>query len=194
MIVWPVTSSSTMTANSSAALDRGRPIPGDAQRRQDDEDDQHHELDPEAAEAGAALRLEVLALVLDRPVVTRGGAAASGRPPGRRWRRRGPLTAAGLGLLEVGRRAVGHEAQRYAGPAYAVVVGAVQAGSAGRLRPGAARSPARRRSPRSAAPAGSPAVAMTFHDREPPPRHDPVPVHDPGIDPDRQARPAARTR
>ena len=46
--------------------DHDRPVPGDGQRRQDDEDDQDDDLDPEAAEPRATFGLEVGAAVLDR--------------------------------------------------------------------------------------------------------------------------------
>ena len=65
MIVWPATSSRMMTANRSAALSQFGQLPRDGQRRQDDEDDQDDELEPEAAEPGAPLGIEVVALVLD---------------------------------------------------------------------------------------------------------------------------------
>ena len=41
---------------------------------------------------------------------------------------------------------------------------------------------------------GSPATTTTFHEREPPPSTIRSPGHHPGVDPDRQVRPAARTR
>src|SRR3954470_9997737 len=43
-----------------------RPVPDDRERRQEDEEDQDDDLEPKAAEAGAALGLEIVALVLDR--------------------------------------------------------------------------------------------------------------------------------
>ena len=77
MIVWPVTSSRRRTAKRSAART------GDGQSHatlsgvRTMRIVQHHDLEPEAAESGTALGLEILALVLDRP-----------RRPRRAWRGR----------------------------------------------------------------------------------------------------------
>ena len=82
--------------NSSATLIRDRPAPRDGERRQDDQHDQQHDLEPEAAEARAALGVERLALVLDRS--NRGGLVGGGhesrgyRPTPGRGRRAGPMT------------------------------------------------------------------------------------------------------
>ena len=70
--------------NRSAARDASRASRAHADRREDEQDDQHDELEPEAAEARAALRVERRALVLDRPAdrrtrVAPGMGAVSGR-------------------------------------------------------------------------------------------------------------------
>ena len=78
MIVWPVNSSSRITEKSRIVLTIGgqfqTTLSGVRTMKIDEDDD----LEPEAAEAGASLRLEVIALVLDR----------TGRRPRATWRRR----------------------------------------------------------------------------------------------------------
>ena len=78
-----------ITANRSAGTHRVGPLPDDAERRQDDEDDQDDELESEAAETRPPLRIEVVALVLDRLAADRhereGYAKRSRGVAGARW-------------------------------------------------------------------------------------------------------------
>ena len=66
MIVWPATRSRIRTANRRPALTDRRPAPGHAERREDDQDGKHDDLEAEAAEARPALGIERLAAVQDR--------------------------------------------------------------------------------------------------------------------------------
>ena len=68
MIVWPANEEqeSDDEEEEDGAQPVG-PVPDNAQRRQDDGDREHDELEPEAAEARAALGLQLFALVLDGP-------------------------------------------------------------------------------------------------------------------------------
>src|SRR5204863_691212 len=63
-----------------------------AERRQDDEDRQDHELEPEAPETGTALRVQVIALVLDGAPVDRH--EREGYAMGRHGRRGAPARPA----------------------------------------------------------------------------------------------------
>ncbi len=141
MIVWPVTSSRPITANSRTALTQsGQPqttLSGVRTMKSDQDDD----LEPEAAEAGAALGFEVVALVLDGAGRRAGGAAASGR-----------RSRAGT-IRDGGQRT---RRTRRAAPAP--------------TPPGAAPWRAPRRPRPRAARARIAGVEMTFHDRDPPPR------------------------
>ena len=120
MIVWPATSSSTMIANRSTALTQTGQSQATRQRRQDDEDDQDDDLEPEAAEARAALGVEVRRPCTGPGRSGAGGGAGSDRRADRAAGPvRGAVPAARLSAEQASARPgrcrgfVGHEAERY---------------------------------------------------------------------------------
>ena len=111
MIVWPVNRSRIDDREQEHGADQSGHS-SDAQRRQDDEDREDDQLEPEAAEAGAALGVEVVALVLDGRLVGHGRGMAPRSRAGNAGRQAGPgrtiLNALGRRPVTASRQADGH--------------------------------------------------------------------------------------
>ena len=163
MIVWPVDQQQPDHGEQQHGAHGLGPAPDDAERRQHDEHDQHDELEPEAAETRAALGLEVR----------------------RRLYWTGPVDAGGRGGVgsafgSIARIGDGHEPERYG----------TRPQRRGRCLRGV--EPRRRvgRQSLDDLHAGDRAQDRRIAQHLPPARpaaeHDPLPVHHPRVDPDRQ--------
>ena len=165
MIVWPVVSSSPMTANSRTALTRVRPVPGHAERREDHEQHEHA-----------------------RPGTRSSRGPGRARPRGRR-----PCTGRGR-WDEVAGAASGRRSDPGSGRRSGSRVGSASGSSSvtspndtgGGVRPPAdpVARPSTTSTPGSASRIDG--GASTFHDRDPPPSDDALALHHAGVDPDRQ--------
>ena len=169
MIVWPVTRSSTITANSSAALTVGDQFQSTLSGVRTTKTASTTSWNRKQPRPGPRSGWSSSPRYWTGPVVAAGGAAGSGRRRDRMGRRR--AVTGGVVAVEVVAGLVGHEAQRYAGRSPTVRAhGLRAAGGATRLRPGGGRLPVLRRPHVRGSARRISGVEMTFQDRDPPPR------------------------